>query len=90
MDDMDDRAFLNYVKLHSQTPRALFSRAHVHRLCGLAGVPCGLHPDSNFCAVHEAVAFPLIEQALARQRTAPRTRYDILREAHNTQLISSP
>ena len=33
----DDTAFLNYVDLHSKTPRALFHGKHVERFYRLAG-----------------------------------------------------
>lgn len=78
---MNDESFLNYVTLHSESPRALFSCTDAQRLCTLAGVECSIY-NSGFIAIHEDTACPLVEKARKRlqEQERPRTRYEILLE----------
>jgi len=52
---MNDESFLNYVMLHSESPRALFSWIDAKRLCTLAGVEC-CNSSTDFIAIHEDTA----------------------------------
>ena len=64
-DTDEDKNFLGYVDLHSETERALFSREQVLRLLKLANVAKGEYtlPMGSFISVNADVAKPLIERA---------------------------
>lgn len=58
--------FLSYVWLHSTTPRALFSREHIIRLCELAGTDRHIVAFGNWFSFHANEAHPLVEEARKR------------------------
>lgn len=69
-----DSDFLDYVGLHCETERALFSREHVLRLLKIADVPEGQYhiPMGSFISVEADVAKPLVERArLQLKRQTP-------------------
>jgi len=68
LDDDSDSNFLDYVRAHSRTDRALFSDRHVARLLQLAGddrAPI-YAARSGFTSIDEWTAKPLIDAARAR------------------------
>ena len=60
-----DEDFLTYMKYHSRTERALFSKDQLERLFRLAGRPCPLLQDAWVSAPYYAIQ-PLLEEAQAR------------------------
>lgn len=57
-----DEEFIRYVSLHSQTPRALFSREHCVRLAKLANVDY-IIPHQAFLEIHYEDMKDVIEMA---------------------------
>lgn len=74
MSDDPDDAFLRYVSIHAETPRALFSKEHTIRLLRLAGedtIAADVeHGDRRFYALHSDQADPLIATARSRIKAA--------------------
>lgn len=85
-----DESFLGYVSLHCETERALFSNAHVRRLCELAGreAPEDLS-ESGLTAVPRNVAMPLVAEARKRLRRKENKRSPhALPEGHGFVVLS--
>src|ERR1700722_11595196 len=51
--EMTDEQLIGYCEIHCQTPRALFSRAHVLRMAALAEIEVSLEPWMNFVSMYE-------------------------------------
>lgn len=72
---MNDDQFLNYVELHSQTPRHAFHVDEINRLALLAGI-CNSHKYAdisqdgrlvNYWRLDHASAMPLVKMARERR-----------------------
>jgi len=73
---MEDDELLSYAEIHSNTPRALFSREHVVRIFQMAGLdpPTGL-PD--FVRFSKPEVVPVLTKA-AKERRKLRTVAEIM------------
>lgn len=66
--DWTDEEFLRYVEAHAQTPRHLFTRAHIERLLRLSGFRAlTVHPA--FMALDRHTAEAMVAAARARARS---------------------